>query len=295
MCKEYFYVSVREYDPSKEYTVVRPASLNKPKNNAIMFILENYMDRADVFNTVERCLIFWPKGVKIPDTLKKKHAIVECTNPHLEYCRFFCNHNITYLPVKEAVDCVNGAFISPKAKIGENVVIMPGAYIGGECIIGDGSYIGCGAKLVGEVLVGKNVVIRENAVVGADGLTTDRDTDGSAVTMPQFGNVVLEDNVQIGANAVIARGAIDETRICRGAKIDNACFISHNVTVGENAFIVGESIMFGSSSIGRNSMISGNATVRNGVHIGNYALVGMGSVVTKPVPDYSVVKGNPAK
>lgn len=106
---------------------------------------------------------------------------------------------------------MDGAYISPAAKIGSNVTIMPGAYVSGECEIGDGSYIGCGVKLTGEIHIGKNVVIRENAVIGADGLSTDREEDGTPVTMPQFGCVVLEDDVQIGANAVVQRGAIDET------------------------------------------------------------------------------------
>lgn len=122
---------------------------------------------------------------------------------------------------------------------------MPGAYIGGEVIMGEKCYIGCGAKLVGKVEIGNNVVIRENTVIGADGLSTDRDMNGQAITMPQFGGVRIEDNVKMGANVVIARGAIDDTVLKRGCKIDNSTFISHNVEVGQDTFIVGEIIMFG--------------------------------------------------
>ena len=94
---------------------------------------------------------------------------------------------------------------------------------------------------------------------------------------------------------IIARGAIDDTVIRRGSKIDNSSFISHNVRIGEDTFVVGETIMFGSSSTGDKVCISGNSTIRNGVHIGSGALVGMGSVVVKSVAEQSVVKGNPAK
>jgi len=122
-----------------------------------------------------------------------------------------------------------------------------------------------------------------------------RKPDGSPATIPQFGGVVIEDNVQIGANTVIARGAIDDTVIHHGSKIDNLCFVSHNVQIGANTFIVGETIMFGSSSTGEQVYISGNSTIREGIHVGDRALVGMGSVVVKPVPDDAIVKGNPAK
>ena len=148
---------------------------------------------------------------------------------------------------------------------------------------------------MGEVEIGENVVIRENTVIGADGLTTDRENDGKAITMPQFGKVIVERDVQIGANVVIARGAIDETRICRGTKIDSCTFISHNVRIDEDTFVVGETILFGSSSVGKRCLVSGNATLMNLVHIGDESVVGAGAVVVRTVPEKSVVKGNPAK
>ena len=126
-------------------------------------------------------------------------------------------------------------------------------------------------------------------------MTTDRDEAGKPVKMPQFGGVVIENNVTIGANTVIARGAIDDTIIGAETSIDNCVFVSHNVKVGKRVFIVGESILFGSSEVDDNTMISGNSTIRNGVRIGRNALVGMGAVVTKNVGDESTVKGNPAK
>ena len=294
--KNYFCVNVSKYNATYSFEVKRPASLNKPKNNSVMFILDGYVaDKADVLKKVNECLIYWPDTIEIPLDISQNNLVIRCNNPHTEYCKFFRDNNIVNIQNKIEFDYVSGAFISKKAIIGENVTIMPGVFIGNDVVVGDNSYIGSGAKIIGEVLIGKNVVIKENAIIGADGLTTDRDVDGSAITMPQFGSVIIEDNVQIGANTVIARGAIDETIIHKGAKIDNLCFISHNVEIGENTFVVGETIMFGSSSTGKNSMISGNSTIRNGIHIGEEALVGMGSVVTKNVSNKTIVKGNPAK
>lgn len=291
--QEFFHVSVSSYDAAKDHFVVRPASLDHPKDHAVMFITQGRMEQADVFLGVKSCLIFWPEAVPVPEQISALHAVVRCDNPHTEFCRFFRDRRITHLPPKEDVRFEGGAWIAQSAVIGAGAQILPGAYVGGECTLGDNVYIGAGAKLMGRVTVGNNVVIRENAVIGADGLTTDREADGSAVTMPQFGGVVIEDGVQIGANTVVARGAIDDTRICRGAKIDNCCFISHNVCVDEDTFIVGETILFGSSSVGKRCLISGSCTVANAVHIGDDSLLGMGATALKDVPSGVVAFGSP--
>ena len=293
--KEYFRVQVYKYVEGKDFEVVRPASLNNPKDNAVMFIIESRINEASAFTRCSNCLVFWPENVDIPGGLTDRHAICKVSNPHREYCRFFYDNEITYLPPIEEYEMVRGAYICKGAKIGESCRILPGAYISGDTELGDHVYIGSGARLIGEVHVGNNVVIRENTVIGADGLSTDRDESGKALTMPQFGGVVLEDDVQIGALTVIARGAIDNTTIKSGSKVDNSSFISHNVVLGEDTFVVGESIMFGSSSTGSGAFISGNSTIRDGCHIGDEAIVGMGSVVVKNVDDGVIVKGNPAK
>ena len=293
--KEYFKVNVNKYVSDYNFDVVRPASLNTPKDNSVMFISEGYMGKVDAFYRCNECLIFWPQNYAIPDGLEKKHAICVVENSRNGYCGFFRENNITYYPQVEEYEVINGAYIAKNAVIGKNCSIMPGAYIGGNVIIGENCYIGAGVKLVGEIKIGSNVVIREGTVIGADGLSTDRDKYGHALTMPQFGGVIIEDNVQIGALTVIARGAIDNTVLKTGVKIDNSTFISHNVVIGEDTFVVGETIMFGSSSTGKQSFISGNSTIRDGRHIGDNAIVGMGSTVIKNVDDHTIVKGNPAK
>lgn len=293
--KEYFKVNVSKYVTGKDFDVVRPASLNNPKDHAVMFISAGYMDHIDAFKRCRSCLVFWPSAEKVPDDIEELHAVCVVESSRNGYCSFFRDNSITYYPPIEEFENVNGAYIAKTAKVGNNCRILPGAYIGGEVEIGDNCYIGLGSKLVGEIHIGNNVIIRENSVIGADGLSTDRDENGRALTMPQFGGVIIEDDVQIGALTVIGRGAIDNTILRRGSKIDNSTFISHNVTVGEDTFVVGESIMFGSSSTGKQVLISGNSTIRDGRHIGNKAVIGMGSVVVKNVEDGAVVKGNPAR
>lgn len=292
---EFFRLNSREYVSDTDYWITRPASLDHPKDHAVMFITERFPEKRDVFYSVSSCLIFWPEGWKIPDGICSRNAVVSCRNPRLDYCKFFADHCITGLYQPDEMTECKGALVAKTAQIGEGTIIFPGAYISGEVTIGIDCFIAAGVKIMGRVHIGDRVRIRENAVIGADGLSTDRDENGRALTMPQFGSVVIEDDVQIGANTVIARGAIDETVLRKGCKIDNLTFISHNVTIGEESFVVGETLLFGSASVGKQAQISGGCAIGNYVHIGDQALVGMGSVVTKDIPPKCVAYGSPAK
>lgn len=293
--KEFFEVNVNMYDCRKNYWLVRPASLNKPHDHSVMFCTREHLSEVGSLGTVNECLVFWPSGEEIPEDLKDKHVFVLADNPRQAYAMFYAENGITYLPQPCEYEVINGAYIAKGAVIGENTIIFPGAYIDKDVVIGRNCYISSGVKIEGSVSIGDNVVIRDNAVIGSDGLTTMRKENGSPATIPQFGGVLIEDDVWVGANTVIARGAIDDTVIRQGSKIDNCCFISHNVQMGKNTFVVGETIMFGSSSTGEQAYISGNSTIREGHHVGSKALVGMGSVVVKNVPDGAIVKGNPAR
>lgn len=290
-----FEVNVNRYNERAHFTVCCPASLKNPKDHAVMFVMERCLGDIGALETVQECLVFWPETVAIPQVIKQRHLVVPVKEPRLEFCRFFKENGIRALPPKERFQIVDGAYIAEGAKVPASCIILPGAYICGRAILGENVYIGAGAKIVSQAMIGDHVIIRENAVIGASGLSMDRDADNSAISMPQFGNVVIEERVEIGANVVIACGAIDETRIEKGSKIDNSTFISHNVHIGKNTFVVGNTIFFGSSSTGANVFVSGSVAVRNKTSIGEGATVGMGAIVTKDVNPHSVVMGNPAR
>lgn len=295
MDKKFFNVNVSKYVPNKSFSVFRPASLDHPKDNAVMFITEKFIDRVSVFKKVKGCLIFWPESKEVLAEIQDANAVCVVKDPGNAFAFFFVNNKITNLPKANKVNVVNGAYIEEGASLGENCEVFPGVYIGADVRIGNGCYIGAGTKILGVVTIGNNVVVRENTIIGADGLTDNRDRNGHALTVPQFGTVEISDDVQIGANVVIARGAIDCTSIGRGSKIDNSTFISHNVNIGEDTFIVGETIMFGSSSLGNRVTISGNVTISNYVHVGDDSIVGQSSMLNKSIPNGKVAFGNPAK
>jgi len=292
---EYFKVNAFKYDKNKDFVVTAPSSLNKPKNNTIMFVTEEHINEWPALGKVQDCIVIWPENHDVPVEIRDRHVFVMHHEPRLGYAEFFRDNHITYNAEPQEFDVVNGAFIAKGAKIGKNTIIFPGAYIDSKVTIGENCYIASGVKLMGAVKIGNDCIIRENTVIGSDGLTTRRDESGKVVTIPQFGGVTIEDNVQIGALTVIGKGAIDDTVIHSGCRIDNCCFIFHNVQLGDDTLVVGETIMFGSSSTGKRAFLSGNSTVRDGTRIGEDALVGMGSVVIKEVPDGATVKGNPAR
>lgn len=293
--KEFFCVDATKYDKAKRFCVVRPSSLSNPQNNSVMFVTEGFLKYWEAVLDVEECIVIWPQNHPVPKELAKKHAVILSKEPRYGFAEFFHENQITYNVMPKPYRLENGAMICDGAEIGEGTIIFPGTYVDGDVKIGKNCYISSGVRIIGNVQIGDDCIIRENTVIGSDGLTTRRNEEGKIITIPQFGGVVIEDNVQVGANSVICKGAIDNTVIGSGSRIDNCSFISHNVRLGKDTIVVGEVLMMGSSSTGERAYLSGNVVVRDGVSVGMDAFVGMGSVVTKDVPNGVTVKGNPAK
>jgi len=145
------------------------------------------------------------------------------------------------------------------------------------------------------VELGKNVRIGPYAVIGAPGFGFVRKPDGDWLRFPQLGKVIICDNVEIGAQTTIDRGALSDTVIGRDVKINESVHIAHNVQIGEHTVITANVNISGSSKIGANVWIAPGAILRDHSVVGDNALVGMGSVVTKPIPANEIWCGNPAR
>lgn len=187
-----------------------------------------------------------------------------------------------------------GAVIDKKAKIHPSVHIGPNSYIG-HCEIGEGTVIHGSVHIYSGTTIGKNVLIQAGAVIGAEGQGFERNDRGELEKFPQLGGVVIEDEVEIGSNASIMKGAMGSTIIGRGTKIGHLCSIGHGVIIGKHCLIISMSMLGGSTRIGDYSQISFGACVRNGLKVGENVIVGMGAVVTKNVDDGKIVFGVPAK
>jgi UDP-3-O-[3-hydroxymyristoyl] glucosamine N-acyltransferase len=190
--------------------------------------------------------------------------------------------------------------IHASAVIDPEAVIDPAAYVGpnaviGRCTVGAGTEINANVALYDGTRVGANVTIHAGTVIGADGFGYERLADGSMEKFIHLGGVVIEDDVEIGSNTSVDRGTLGDTIIRRGAKIDNQVHIAHNCDVGEDAVVIAQSMIGGSVKIGARTWIAPSTVVMNGITIGEGAFCGLGSIVTKAVPDGVTVMGNPAR
>lgn len=186
------------------------------------------------------------------------------------------------------------AIVDEKAKIHHSVYIGPNSYIG-DCEIGEGTVIHGSVHIYWGVKIGKNVLIQAGAVIGAEGQTYEMNEKGEMERFPQVGGVIIEDNVEVGANTSVMRGPMGNTIIGRGTKVGQLCNIGHGVKIGKHCRVISMSMIGGGSRIGDYSQVKLGACIKNKVDIGKNAIVGMGSVVTKDVGDGKVVYGVPAK
>ena len=194
-------------------------------------------------------------------------------------------------------DLYRGAFsyIGKGCKIGENVKIYPQAYIGENVSIGDNTIILSGAKIYPDTKIGRNCTIHAGAVVGSDGFGFAPQPDGSYKTIPQLGNVVLEDWVSIGANAAIDCATLGSTIIRQGTKIDNLVQIAHNVEIGKNTVIAAQSGVAGSAKIGDSCIIAGQVGIIGHLEIANKTTIAAQAGVGKSIEDEGkILIGSPA-
>lgn len=188
------------------------------------------------------------------------------------------------------------AIVSPTAVIGENVYIGPGSIIGDHCKIGDGTIIDANVTLYHHTTIGRNCHISSGAVLGADGHGYVLDENNRYQKIRHMGNVVIGDNVDIGANSCVDRGVLDDTAIGDNTKIDNLVQVAHNVVIGENCMIPGGVQIGGSCVIGNDCWLAPSCVIKNGTKIANEVRVCMNSVVMRDIKRSNVtVYGDPAR
>lgn len=187
------------------------------------------------------------------------------------------------------------SYISSKAVIGDNVKIMAGVFIGDEVVIGDNTMLHAGVKIYNDCRIGKNVTIHAGSVIGGDGFGFAPQADGTYKKVPQIGNVIIEDFVEIGANTTIDRATIGSTIIKEGAKLDNLIQIAHNVEIGTSTVIAAQTGISGSTKIGNNAMIGGQVGIVGHITIADGSKINAQSGVSKSIKQpNTAVTGTPA-
>lgn len=184
--------------------------------------------------------------------------------------------------------------VGEDCRIGNGAVLMAGCVLGARVLIGEASVLYPHVVLYDGTDIGRRVIVHAGAVLGSDGFGYAADA-GQHLKIPHIGKVVVEDDVEIGANTTVDRATLGETRVGAGTKVDNLVQIGHNVTIGRAAIIVGQTGISGSVTIGDGAILAGQVGVRDHVRIGAHAMVLARTAVFKDIPDGAVVSGDPAR
>ena len=235
-------------------------------------------------------------------------AILRAENPHLAFIRAIS----IIIPARIPAPGIHpSAFVSPTARIAEGVSVGAMCFIGDNVEIGprtvifplvsiyDGARIGADCRIHShvslreDVRLGDRVILHNGVQIGGDGFGYVRNPDGTHVKIPQVGTVIIEDDVEIGVNSAVDRAALGVTIVRRGTKIDNLVTVAHNVDVGENAILVAQVGIGGSSKIGRGAILSGQVGVPDHIEIGDGVIIAAKSGITKNVPAGEMVAGIP--
>ncbi|MED5354909.1 MAG: UDP-3-O-(3-hydroxymyristoyl)glucosamine N-acyltransferase [Bacteroidota bacterium] len=196
--------------------------------------------------------------------------------------------------IEENVSVGNYSTIGENVILGKNVIILNNVNICDNVSIGSNTIVHPGAVIYKDCEIGENCVIHSNVVVGSDGFGFAPDDSGKFKKVPQIGNVIIKDNVEIGASSTIDRATLGSTIINSGVKLDNLVQIAHNVVIGENTVMAAQCGIAGSTKIGKNCQIGGHVGMVGHITIGDNVKINGKACVFKSVKDGSVIKGSPA-
>jgi UDP-3-O-[3-hydroxymyristoyl] glucosamine N-acyltransferase len=186
-----------------------------------------------------------------------------------------------------------GVHVGPRTSIGEGAVLFSGVYVAEDCRIGEGCILYPGVTVLSRTDIGRRVILHPGVVLGSDGFGFAQGPEGLE-KVPQLGRVIVEDDVEIGANSTVDRAALGETRIGRGTKIDNLVQIGHNVHIGTDCVLVAQVGIAGSTRIGNRVVLAGQVGLSGHLEIGDDCRVGAQSGVSRSIPAGSDVSGSPA-
>lgn len=201
------------------------------------------------------------------------------------------SENVTY---GENLYLGSFSYIGKNVVLGNNVKIYPNSFVGDNVTIGNNTILFAGVKIYSETVIGDNCTLHSGCIIGSDGFGFAPTDEGTFNKIPQIGNVIIEDNVNVGACTTIDRATLGSTIIKKGAKLDNHIQIAHNVEIGENTVIAAQTGIAGSTKIGHNCMIGGQVGIAGHLTIGNNVRIQAQSGIGKNLADGEIVQGSPA-
>lgn len=295
---EYFNSKSYQIVPSKintDITITGPRSITDASKNHISFLSAKYKESScKLIVDVNAALVVVETSLynSFSDKTKEKIKtfLVLSDSPKNTFVE--CLHH--FFREESSNEIHPSACIHPTVKIGKSTSIGPNTVVDKNVVIGDDCIIGANTHIQKGSIIGNHVNIRSNVTIGNWGFGFVKDEKGNNINFPHYGNVVIEDDVQIGSSTCVDRGSLGDTIIKKGAKIDNLVHVAHNVIIGENALVIACTMIGGSTVIGDNCWVAPAVILRNGISIGENSTLGMGCLVTKDIPANVTVTGAPA-
>src|SRR5210317_2640942 len=234
--------------------------------------------------------------IKVKDPYSSFTTILELFNKDLSNREGISQLTVIDKSSKISDSSFIGSFssVGENSIIGENCVIENQVFIGNNVEVGNDCKFYPGVKILDDTIIGQNCIIHSSTTIGSDGFGFAPNDDGSFKKIPQTGNVVIGDNVEIGSNSTIDRATLGSTIISDGVKLDNQIQIAHNVEIGENTAIAAQSGIAGSTKIGKNCMIGGQVGIIGHIKIGDNVKIQAQAGVTSDVESNSRITGTPA-
>ena len=264
------------------------ATIRLAQKMDLAFIDYTRSDKQELIKTTNANVIICDDSVELPPYSDK--LLIHVALPKLVFSMIGNRYFVTRpLPGIHPLACLH-----PDAIIHPNVSIGPFTYVG-KSEIGSGTIIYGNAHIYDNVKIGNEVIIQAGCSIGSDGYGYNRDENGFPIQFPHIGGIIIEDEVDLGANTCIDNGSLGPTFIGYGTKIDNLVHIGHNVQIGRCVYIAALTSIAGSTIVEDNAVIWTGTSVADGIQIGRSAYVGMGSVVVTAIPENKKCFGNPAR
>ena len=274
----------------KDKSFTHTAPILEAGKDALVWVNPTRKDKQQLVEQTQAQIVICDNTIEITEDLKRDKSFLIVEHPKLVFLGI-----VDAFFVEEPKSGIHPtAVVHPDARVHENVFIGPFTYIG-KCEISEGTVIDGHVYLYDNVQIGKGVTIHAGAIVGAEGFNYAKNGKGEYIKFPHIGGVVVEENVEIGANACIARGVLGNTRIGEGTKIGPLVYVGANVEIGKHCHIRMDSMIAGSVTIEDCSVVAPSVALRDVTRVGRNSFLGMGAVVIKDVPPNKVVVGNPAR
>lgn len=281
----------------KFFSVYGMSYIGAPRSNTAMFVSKKVEHLIEALDCVSECLVFAETSCNVSEQLSKKHAFCFTDTPQLDFARFATKFAQERFYKEKALNfnlTSDGFYLSEDSIIGENAYIEPGCFIGPDVKIGKNAKIFAGT-VIKHSSIGNDFIANENSVIGSFGFTMTEDDSKNKIRIPTLGNVIIGNNVEVGAHNNISCGSCGDTIIGNNVKLDSLVHVGHDVQLRDNVEVTAGVTIGGFVILEQGTYVGISSVLKNRITIGACSFIGMGACVTKSFEAQSALAGNPAR